>query len=211
MVSLWESCGECSGSMRYRPVSFLYDLCQRWFALLAVSLAVGFQPRLTFGTGCVHNFYGQVFSILLKRWGDPFRWPEDRVSALCRWCCPVGFIRTWSTGFAQHIQIRDISLELVKNRPFSGLGSCPKRMSSSTRGFCSPIRGKMEWEIGRLVRYLQWCGHLPVCRRPEKAEPKRKNLDVPVNLRSYPHLSSWILGHDQKNEITNTSGSSAGC
>lgn len=37
------------------------------------------------------------------------------------------------------------------------------------------------------------------------AEPKGKVLDLPVNLRSSPHLWSWALGSDWKNEVTDTS------
>ena len=40
-------------------------------------------------------------------------------------------------------------------------------------------------------------------RRREGAKPKGKGLDLPVNLHSYPHIWSRVLGSEQKNEIGN--------
>ena len=40
-----------------------------------------------------------------------------------------------------------------------------------------------------------------VCRGEERAELKGEALDLPVNLRSYPHLRSGSLGHDRTNKI----------
>jgi len=43
-------------------------------------------------------------------------------------------------------------------------------------------------------------------RCEEGAEPEGKALDFPVNLRSYPHLWSRVVGSDRKNEIMNPNG-----
>ena len=43
-------------------------------------------------------------------------------------------------------------------------------------------------------------------RGEERAEPKDKPLDLPVNLRSYSYLWSRSLSSDQKNEIAGKMG-----
>ena len=40
----------------------------------------------------------------------------------------------------------------------------------------------------------------------KRAEPQGKALDLPVDLRSYPHLWSSGLGDDRKDDIAGTSG-----
>jgi len=48
-------------------------------------------------------------------------------------------------------------------------------------------------------------GSAPTRRCEEEAEPEGEAIDLPVNLRSYPHLWSRVVGSDRKNEIANTS------
>ena len=56
--------------------------------------------------------------------------------------------------------------------------------------------GKMEQEIDRRIRRVRVDAGSALVRRGE---------DLPVDLRSYPHLWSRTLGSDQKNKIAGTS------
>ncbi|KAL3060984.1 hypothetical protein OYC64_009239 [Pagothenia borchgrevinki] len=40
----------------------------------------------------------------------------------------------------------------------------------------------------------------------KRNEPRGKALCLPGHIRSYPHLWSWRMGHDRKNEIADISG-----
>ena len=54
--------------------------------------------------------------------------------------------------------------------------------------------------------YLRYAGSESAFRGKEGAEPEGEALNLPVKLRSYPHLWSRAVGSDRKNEIANTSG-----
>ena len=84
----------------------------------------------------------------------------------------------------------------------------PKWKSSSISGSCSQVRGK--WS-GRLTdgseQRRQWCRHSSgLLWWRERAEPEGKAFNSQVNLCPNPHLWSWAVGSDWKNEITNTNG-----
>ena len=59
---------------------------------------------------------------------------------------------------------------------------------------------EMGQRIGAVGTVLHSLNHTVVMKREGKA------FNLPVNLRSYPHLWSWRVGHDLKNEIADTSG-----
>jgi len=88
----------------------------------------------------------------------------------------------------------------------------PKRRSSSISGSCSRLRvrwsGRSSGGSVRLHRapgVLQALLHYIFCCE-EGAESEGKALNLPVGLRSNPHLWSRTLAHDRKNKIADTSG-----
>ena len=69
-------------------------------------------------------------------------------------------------------------------------------------GILFSSKGTREREMGQRIGVVlrSLC-----CTVVKRDEPEGKALNLPVNLCSYPHLWSWRVGHDRKNEIMDTS------
>ncbi len=99
---------------------------------------------------------------------------------------------------------------------FSKLVDCPLRVGNESLPLIKEFKYLKdlvhEWGYYGVGDWLEnWCSRSGFmyasthrCNK-KRAEPQGKALDLPVNLRSFPHLWSWRMGHDQKNKISDTS------
>ncbi len=77
----------------------------------------------------------------------------------------------------------------------------PKWRSSSISGSCLRVRGQWSCRLaGELVQLERFA--LPHHCNKKRAEQKGEAFSLLLNLRFFPHLWSWRVGHDQKNKIT---------
>ena len=125
-ASLGDSCGGGGFSRIMGCQAQLCKLCapcmtgvRVWFALVGLVSGEGWTPPgLSFVIDFVQNFYGQNFETQPGCWGSSVWCLQDRLSALCRWCGPVGFISPWPPALVGPVRSRVWSG--WEKSPFSG-------------------------------------------------------------------------------------------
>lgn len=146
-------------------------------------------------------------------WSLP-SWQKSLVSAgSCVWKVIVSFDALLSKSRWQKGQRVNIFLTEHKNTPseltnpiFTKLRVLHWRASSNS-GCCWQVMGNGAWE-GRADWYAVGCnvGILPDHHGEVGTEPETKVLNSPSDSHSNPHLWSWAMSSEPKNEVTDTSG-----